>query len=91
MTLRKRFFRVTNLLFVVLLAIQFLPDKISKEPETSYVIWFAVGVEVLVLIASALIKKPQSLNLFLDIIGFLLGFLILWTLATAKFNLLRKH
>lgn len=91
MTLRKRFFRVTNLLFVVLLAIQFLPDKISKEPETSYVIWFAVGVEVLVLIASALIKKPQNLNLFLDIIGFLLGFLILWTLTTAKFNLLRKH
>lgn len=90
MTLRKRFLRVTNLLFVVLLAIQFLPDKISKEPQVSYVIWFAVGVEALVLLASALIKKPQSLNLFLDIIGFLFGFLILWTLATAKFNLLKE-
>ena len=38
MTLRKRFLRAANLLFIVLLAIQFLPDRISKEPKTSYVI-----------------------------------------------------
>ena len=90
MTLGNRFLRVTNLLFAVLLAIQLLPDKTSKEPQTSYVILFAVGVEILVLIVSAISKKPQSLNLFLDIIGFLFGFLILWTLATAKFNILKE-
>lgn len=90
MTLKKRFLRVTNLLFLILIALQFLPDKISKSPETSYVIWFAVGVEAIVLVVSALIKKPKSLNLFLDIIGFLFGFFILWTLATAKFNLLKE-
>lgn len=90
MTLRNRFLRVTNLLFIMLMAVQFLPDKISKDPQTHYVIWFAVGVEVLVLLASALVKNPKSLNLFLDIIGFLFGFLILWTLATAKFNLLKE-
>ena len=90
MTLGKRFLRATNLLFIVLLAVQFLPDKISKDPRTSYVIWFAVGAEALVLISSALIKKPQSLNLFLDITGFLFGFLIIWTLATAKFDLLKE-
>lgn len=90
MTLGKRFLRVTNLLFIVLLAIQFLPDKISKDPGTSYVVGFAVGAEALVLISSALIKKPQSLNLFLDITGFLFGLLILWTLATAKFDLLKE-
>lgn len=90
MTLGKRFLRVTNLLFIVLLAVQFLPDKISKDARTSYVIWFAVGAEVLVLISSAVIKKPQSLNLFLDITGFLFGFLIIWTLATAKSGLLKE-
>ena len=90
MTLRNRFLRVTNLLFIMLMAVQFLPDKISKDPQTHYVIWFAVVVEVLVLLASALVKNPKSLNLFLDIIGFLFGFLILWTLATAKFNLLKE-
>lgn len=90
MTIRKRFLRVTNLLFIILIAIQFLPNQISKEPQTAYVIWFAVGVEVLVLTVSALLKKPQALNLFLDIIGFLFAFLTLWTLATAKFNLLKE-
>lgn len=90
MTIRKRFLRVTNLLFIILIAIQFLPNQISKEPQTAYVIWFAVGVEVLVLTVSALIKKPQALNLFLDIVGFLFAFLTLWTLATAKFNLLKE-
>ena len=90
MTIRKRFLRVANLLFLILLAVQFLPDKISKDPQTSYVIWFAAGVEVLVLLVSALIKKPQGLNLILDIIGFLFGFLTLWTLTTAKLNLLKE-
>lgn len=90
MTIKKRFLRVTNLLFLVLIAVQFLPNRISKDPDISYVIWFAAGVEALVLIVSALAKKEQGLNLFLDIIGFLFGLLILWTLATAKFNLLRE-
>ena len=89
MTAKQRFFRVTNLLFLVLVAVQFLPDQIKKDPETAYVLWFAVGVEVLVLAASALIKKQEGLTLFLDIAGFLYVLLILWTLATAKLNLLK--
>lgn len=90
MTLKQRCFRVTNLLFLILIAVQFLPDKITKDPQTSYILWFTVCVEVLVLIVSAFIKKPQGLSLFLDIVGFLFILLILWTLATAKFNLLKE-
>ena len=89
MTAKQRFLRVTNLLFLVLVAVQFLPDQIKKDPETAYVLWFAVGVEVLVLAASALIKKQEGLTLLLDIAGFLYVLLILWTLATAKLNLLK--
>ena len=89
MTAKQRFLRVTNLLFLVLVAVQFLPNQIKKDPETAYVLWFAVGVEVLVLAASALIKKQEGLTLFLDIAGFLYVLLILWTLATAKLNLLK--
>ena len=91
MTAKQRFLRVTNLLFLVLVAVQFLPDQIKKDPETAYVLWFAVGVEVLVLAASALIKKQEGLTLFLDIAGFLYVLLILWTLATAKLNLLKAE
>ena len=88
MTLKTRYLRVTNLLFLILIAIQFLPDRVAKDSRISYVITFAVIVEAIVLIASSFIKKQEGLNLFLDIIGFLFGFLILWTLATAKFDLL---
>ena len=85
----KRYFRVVHGLFAVLILIQFLPDKLTTDTYTSYVIWFAVGVEVITIIFSALIKKIGSLNLFTDIVAFIYGFLVLWTLATAKFNLLK--
>lgn len=90
MTLKQRYLRFTNLLFLILLGVQFLPDKVRQDPSTGYVIGLAVGVEVLVLIFSAVIKKFQSLNLFLDIVGFIYVLLIAWTLATAKGNLLRE-
>lgn len=89
-TLRQRYLRITNLLFLILIAVQFLPDTVTKDPETSYVLWFTVGVEILTLVMSTLIKKPQGLNLFLDVVGFLFVLLILWTLATAKLNLLKE-
>jgi NitT/TauT family transport system permease protein len=73
-----------------LLLVQLLPDSIKNETFNSYVILFAVGIEILTLVVSALSKKEKGLNLFLDIISFLYGFLILWTLATAKLNVLNE-
>ena len=90
MTARKRFLRWIHLLFLLFLLIQLLPDQVANETYAAYAIWFGVGVEVLVVFVSALIKKQEGLNLFLDIVGFLYGLLILWILATAKFNLLSE-
>ena len=90
MTVRKRFLRVTNLLFLILFALQFLPDRTAKPAECLHVVWFALGLEILVLAVSALIKKPEGLALFLDIIGFVYVFLILWTLASAKLMWLKE-
>lgn len=90
MTFKKRYLRVTNFLFLLLLAIQFLPDRTVKPAESLHVIWFALGLEILVLVVSSFIKKPAGLALFLDIVGFVYGFLILWTLASAKFAWLKE-
>lgn len=90
MSLAKRYLRVTNLLFLVLVAVQLLPDRSSKPADSLYVIWFAIGLEVLTLVFSSLIKKPEGLSLFLDIIGFIYALLILWTLASAKLMWLRE-
>ena len=89
MNLKTRFLRITNLLFIVFILIQFIPNKLADNVYTSYAVWFAVGLEVLVLIVSALIKKEKGLDLFLDVIGFIFGLLILWTLFTAKFDILK--
>ena len=88
MTLKKRYLRLTHLLFLLLILIQFLPDKSTKEVFTSSLIIFAAGVEVIVLAASKFIKKEESLALLLDIAGFVFVVLSLWSLATAKFNIL---
>lgn len=90
MPLKKRFIRISNVLFLLLLLVQLFPDSVKNEAFTSYTVWFAIAVEILVLTVSALSKKEKGLNLFLDIISFLYGLLILWTLATAKFNILNE-
>ena len=90
MSFKKRFLRVTNLLFLVLIAVQFLPDRSAKPADSLYVIWFALILEALLLVVSALAKKPDGLTLFIDIVGFVYAFLILWTLASAKFMWLKE-
>jgi NitT/TauT family transport system permease protein len=87
---RKRFLRAANILFVILLLVQLLPNNATKDPFTLYTVVVSIGLEIIVIISSLLIKKEQSLNLFLDIMAFIYGFLILWTLVTAKFNLLKE-
>ena len=90
MTLKKRYLRVVHALFIVFLLIQLIPDSLTTDTAAAYVIWFVIGVEALTLIVSALIKKPVSLDLFVDIVAFIYGLLIAWTLATAKFDLLKQ-
>ena len=87
---KERFLRVVNILFILLLLIQFLPNHNSVNPKTIYLIGFAVLVEAVVILVSALIKNRNAHTLFIDIIAFIYGLLILWTLATAKFNWLKE-
>lgn len=88
MTLKNRLLRVTHLLFVILLLVQLLPDRSDKEVFTGALIAFAVGLEAVTLGLSSLIKKKESLSLLLDIVGFIFVLLTVWSLATAKYNLL---
>ena len=88
MTLKNRLLRITHLLFVILLLVQLLPDRSAKEVHTGALLAFAIGLEAVTLAVSFLIKKKESLSLLLDIVGFIFVLLTLWSLATAKFNVL---
>lgn len=88
MTWQKRWLRLTHVFFVILLLVQLLPDRSTKETAQGALIIFAIAVEVLTLLASAFIKRQESLALLLDIVGFIYVLLTVWSLATAKFNIL---
>ena len=84
-----RFLRVTHLLFLLTFGIQFLPDHTGiTDPGTPWLIGFLLIAEGLTLALTPVFKKKESLNLFLDVIGFVYGFLLVWTLLTAKLSLL---
>jgi NitT/TauT family transport system permease protein len=86
---QRRFFRFCHVLFAVFLLVQLLPDRVVRDPRHAYALALILFMELVTALVSAFIKKPRSLDLFTDIAGFVYGFLILWTLATAKFNLLK--
>ncbi len=88
MTIKARFLKMTHIFFAILMLIQLLPDKSQKEVCTSSLIVFAIAAEAAVIILSFFIKRKESLSLTLDIFGFIYVFLTVWTLATAKFDLL---
>ncbi|MDR0819125.1 MAG: ABC transporter permease subunit [Oscillospiraceae bacterium] len=90
MTARQRFLKTANALFVLFLLIQFLPDRISKDSAVVYSIVFGCALEAILLIVSATAKSRQKLNVFADIISVIYIVLIAWTLASAKFNILRE-
>lgn len=88
MTVKRRYLRITHLLFIILLLIQLLPERATKATYTNLLVTFVIGVEVVALVASAFIKKDESLSLLLDIVGFIFVLLGVWSLATAKYNYL---
>ena len=85
---KSKIFKNNAYFFAILMLIQLLPDKSQKEVCTSSLIVFAIATEAVVIILSFLIKKKESLSLTLDIFGFIYVFMTVWTLATAKFDLL---
>lgn len=87
-TWKNRIFSFPNLFFIIFLAIQLIPNKAMNDPNTSYSVGFMVILEILTIIVSLLARRKEKLHLFQDIICFVYGFLVLWTLVTAKFDVL---
>ncbi|MDR2051879.1 MAG: ABC transporter permease subunit [Treponema sp.] len=86
--LKARFVKTAHVLFIIFLLLQFLEDR-AKNPHPAYALAFIIAVEIVLILVSILIKKTETANLFADISGFVYLFIILWTLFTAKFNILK--
>lgn len=87
-TWKNRIFSFPNLFFIIFLVIQLIPNKVAEAPNTEYSVGFMLILEALSIVFSLLVRRKETLHLFQDIICFVYGFLILWTLVTEKFNIL---
>ncbi|MDR1252896.1 MAG: ABC transporter permease subunit [Treponema sp.] len=83
-----RLLKAAHFLFIIFLLIQVLEDK-AKNLHPVYALVFISVIEIVFVLISILVKKAETVNLFADIIGFVYLLIILWTLLTAKFNILR--
>nr|AGS52659.1 binding-protein-dependent transport systems inner membrane component [uncultured bacterium contig00045] len=100
LSLKTRLLRVSHLLFALFLLTQILPQAMSKlrgktdlpvADAPLYAIVFIAAVEVILIAVSLLARKKETLTLFCDIIAFVYILFIAWTLATAKFNVIREQ
>jgi NitT/TauT family transport system permease protein len=99
-SLKERLLRVSHLLFVAFVAVQFLPQAMSKARGKTdipvadspvHILVFLAAIEILLIIVLLTAKKRAALTLFSDIVAFVYIVFIAWTLATAKFNVLREN
>ena len=82
----------TNVFFLLLLVILFLPNKTKQDQYTvsTHVLIFVAVLEVLFLLIAIFNKKEKSFITAKSIIGTIFFVLLIWTLLTAKFNVLEE-
>jgi len=97
---KQRLLRISHLLFIVFLSVQFLPQAMSKArgktdlPITDspvYAIVFLTIVEVILIAVLLTAKKRRFLTMFSDVVSFVYILFTAWLLVTAKFNILREQ
>ena len=86
---KKRFrFGLVHILFLLFLAINFLPDNGQPDEYRFYLIGFAAILELLVILTTCFLSEKAA-NTVADVISAIYVLFIVWTLATVKFGLLR--
>ncbi|MBR1554410.1 MAG: ABC transporter permease subunit [Oscillospiraceae bacterium] len=88
MTVRKRFLRITHLLFAVLLLIQFLPSQTGAEEYKPYLLVTVFIAEVTFLSFSAFSKKEDFLRDFGNILSVIYVVVSAWTILVPKTQIL---
>jgi NitT/TauT family transport system permease protein len=93
--LRKPTELIPHVLFALFLLIQLLPDEIKNETipmlrdsATVYAVAFAAALEFFAVLVSLLFLRRRT---FVDIVTVVLALLVLWTLLTAKLNILKPY
>ncbi|MCR5601576.1 MAG: hypothetical protein K6G33_12635 [Ruminococcus sp.] len=84
MTIKKRFLRITHVLFAILLLVQLLPSKAEANEYRSHLIAAVSSAEVIFIIFSAFFKKENFLRDFGNILSVIYVILTAWTILAPK-------
>lgn len=85
-----KFLNAANILFLILLSVLFLPNKTKQDKYglSSHVLIFIAVLEVLLILITFFYHKEKTFITAKSIIGTIFSVLIVWTLLTAKLNIL---
>ncbi|MDR2615784.1 MAG: ABC transporter permease subunit [Oscillospiraceae bacterium] len=83
------FLRVPHGLFLIFLLVQLLPNQTAKPDAPIYAVVLSAALEAALIAALAVSRRGGS-RLFADIVCVIYAALIVWTLATAKLNIIRE-
>ena len=84
----KRLLSITQILFLISIAVQFLPDKIARPGERSYAIELILFIEGIQILTALLMPESKDYKTWNGVFGVVFGFIAIWTLLTAKFNMI---
>lgn len=84
----KRLFNLANLFYLIFVLVQFLPDRIRKPGESLYSIIAVTIAELILIILTFTLQKQDVYTTIKDVFAIAIGFLVVWTLLTAKLNII---
>lgn len=83
----KRLLSITQILFLISIAVQFLPDKTVRSGQRIYAIELLLFIEGIFAAAAILLPDGKDFKTYSGVFGFIFAAAAVWTLVTAKFNL----
>jgi NitT/TauT family transport system permease protein len=83
----KRLLSITQILFVISIAVQFLPDKTARSGEHIYAIELLLVIEGILAVIALFLPESKDYKTCNGVFGVIFAGIAVWTLITAKFNL----
>lgn len=84
----KRFLTVTQILFLISIAVQFLPDQTKRPGDHIYAIKLLLIIEGIQILTAFIMPESKDYKTCNGVFGFVFAFIVVWTLLTAKYNII---
>lgn len=84
----KRLLSITQILLLLSIAVQFLPDRTERHGNKIYAIGLIAFIAGIQLLTAVFMSEKSDYRTWNGVFGVVFGFIAIWTLFTAKFNIL---